>query len=143
MSQLKKSQVVMLPTIQKAEIGLLALYKDVYKNKEYFLDIIHRIEMQDYLKVWTRNGLLSEDEESRGECTYQHLYITSDDEIKEGDWIYERNFNNETFIYQIYKRNDRLCFFRFTNVPIYLDRNTNNAKKIIATTDKALKLFNP
>jgi hypothetical protein len=71
----------------------------------------------------------------------QHLYILSDEEIKEGDWIYEKSLSKES-IFQIYKRDDKLCFFRFTNVPIWLDKSSHNAKKIIATTDLSLSMCN-
>jgi hypothetical protein len=70
----------------------------------------------------------------------QHLYITSDDKIKDGDWVYENNLNQETKIYQIEKREGRLMFFRFKSVPIWLDKNQHNCKKIIATTDNSLEI---
>jgi hypothetical protein len=70
--------------------------------------------------------------------TNQNIYITSDEEIKEGDYIYENNLNNETRVYMVEKRNDRLLFFRFRNVPIWLDKNRHNCKKIILTTDQDL-----
>lgn len=72
----------------------------------------------------------------------QHLYFTTDDGIKEGDWVYENNLNQDIRVYQIQKREGRLLFFRFRNVPIWLDKNNHNCKKIIATTDKSL-LVNP
>ena len=70
-----------------------------------------------------------------GHIQAQHLYILSDEEIKEGDWVYENNLNQETKIYQILKREDRLMFFRFRSVPIWLDKDQHGCKKIIATTD--------
>lgn len=51
-----------------------------------------------------------------------HLYITSDDEIKEGDWFYN-TFNDHQPKIQQRKGNWRTCF---------------NQHKIIATTDKFL-----
>jgi hypothetical protein len=66
------------------------------------------------------------------------LYILSTEEIKEGDWVYENNLNQETKIYQIEKRDNRLMFFRFRSVPIWLHKNQHNCKKIIATTDSSL-----
>lgn len=51
---------------------------------------------------------------------YVNLYILSDDEIKEGDWVIK---NGHTTIYQIEK-----------------DSRIDNCKKIIATTDKSLSL---
>jgi hypothetical protein len=78
----------------------------------------------------------------RPEVTYhgtnQNIYITSDEEIKEGDWVYENNLNQETKVYQIIKRDDKLMFFRFRSVPIWLDKNQHGCKKIILTDDKDL-----
>lgn len=73
----------------------------------------------------------------------QHLYIISDEKIEEENWVYEKNLNQETHIYEVYKRIDRLCFFRFRNVPIFLDKDSNNAKKIIASTDPSIKFPTP
>jgi len=70
----------------------------------------------------------------------QHLYIISDEEIKESDYVYENNLNNN-HIYQVYKRNDELGIFRFQNVWIKL--NKSGCKKVIATTDKSLNLPEP
>ena len=53
--------------------------------------------------------------------TPQHLYITSDDEIKEGDYCYKHDLKGNVF-----------KWINTTN-PWYKD-----AKKIIATTDKSL-----
>ena len=55
---------------------------------------------------------------------YQHLYIISDDEIKEGDWY----FDGTDFIHKKSKHNNTL-----------VDGN-KQAKKIIATTDTSLEL---
>lgn len=83
-------------------------------------------------------ALISKDTKIDSSINYLNLYILSDEEIKEGDYIYENNLNLETSIYQIYRRSNRLCFFRFRNVPIWLDKKQHTAKKIIATTDSNL-----
>ena len=49
-------------------------------------------------------------------CNDQHLYITSDDEIKEGDWYYDTNHNA---------------------IGKY-DSSAQIGKKIVATTDKSI-----
>lgn len=55
----------------------------------------------------------------------QHLYIISDDDIKEGDWVYKNDSNPKVF--------------KWINTT-----NTNfNYKKIIATTDTSLNLAQP
>ena len=82
----------------------------------------------------TNQGLLYNSNDYIG--INQHLYIISDDEIKEGDWVYENNLNTETNIYQVYKRNNKLGIFRFRNV--FVELSKSNCKKIIATTDTSL-----
>ena len=68
----------------------------------------------------TREGL---------QVTNQHLYITSDEEIKEGDWIYSVVDNK---IYRIvYSKNNIIQSFFHSH---YL----NESKKIILTTDATL-----
>jgi len=52
----------------------------------------------------------------------QHLYITSDEEIKEGDWYYNNHYNSVALCTSIHAL------------------NRNNQFKIIATTDTSLEL---
>ena len=59
----------------------------------------------------------------------QHLYITSDEEIKEGDWFY---YEAEKTIMQCTEHN-----FYFTPELI---QNYSNVYKIIATTDKYITI---
>lgn len=59
-----------------------------------------------------------------GKDTYHHLYITSDDEIKEGDWYIYGDVNH-----RILQSDGRAL--KITN---------KLGKKIIATTDKYLKV---
>lgn len=59
--------------------------------------------------------------------TYQHLYILSDDEIKEGDWCYDNSRNEDIRI--------------FTHVDSKIEKH--DLKKIIATTDSSLNLPEP
>jgi hypothetical protein len=63
--------------------------------------------------------------------TPDYILAVSDEEIKEGDLGYEKSLSNDC-IHLIYSRNEKLCFFRFRNVPIWLNKDTNNIKKIIA-----------
>ena len=60
------------------------------------------------------------------------IFTKSLDDICQGDILHEpNNLNNNTKFYRVYKRNGRLCFFRFDNVPIYLDiKKSHNAVKI-------------
>ena len=55
------------------------------------------------------------------------LYITSDEEIKEGDWIYGNAFNNE--IKQVLSKEDEIWF----------KNNKHCWRKIITTTDMSVK----
>lgn len=61
----------------------------------------------------------------------QHLYITSDDEIKEGDCVYN---NKENIVEQITSK---------TQLIFVLEENKENQtfKKIIATTDTSLNIY--
>lgn len=101
---LKKIDVVMLPTKEKAQLYL------------------------------TPKGKLDIGDEHIGGEEYptQHLYFLSDEEIKEGDWYYQSNkFGN------VIDKCDEKTFVART--PDYVRQN--GAKKIIATTDKSLKLY--
>jgi len=69
-----------------------------------------------------------------GEFKGYHIYITSSEEIKEGDWylnIEEKNGIKNPFYGKLYKANQSIC-----KVP--LDYLVNNLKKIILTTDPTL-----
>ena len=93
MNQFKRTQVVMLPTEDRCFI---------FMNKN---------------KTWLKssNVILDDHPVERN----QHLYIISDDEIKEGDWCY------------CSKENRCIKNEMHTNVP-------STRKKIIATTDSSL-----
>lgn len=70
----------------------------------------------------------------------QHLYITSNDEPKEGDWCYDKTFKTIVKINFIKDRGDTILIAGVNTI------NTNdnytdllsNFKKIISTTDKSL-----
>lgn len=67
MNQLKRAQVIMLPTNQKSKSFTRNLVDTLYLNNE------KKISTEQYI--------------------IQHLYIISDDEIKEGDWKYDFKLN--------------------------------------------------
>lgn len=97
MSTFKKCQVVMFPTNEKASIHSY-MYKLGLRDKP--------------IETYKMNG--------NNQISYaQHLYILSDEEVKEGDWVYCSNGN----IKQITKDN-------------LGDKFIENWKKIIATTNK-------
>jgi hypothetical protein len=67
------------------------------------------------------NGLMPK---SQGLCKNQHIYITSNEEIKEGDWCYDKLLN---FIF----KTDNYTNFNYVN-------QSDNVFKIILTTDQEL-----
>ena len=94
----KKAKVVMLPTNQKAKEGMIYLKP----------------------KIGIFNETSSENHNNKVyDCNPQHLYIISDDEIKEGDWFYN-----------IHSKIVGKAAFNFGKDGL--------AKKIIATTDISL-----
>lgn len=93
----------MLTTNQKAKVGMINL--EPYNREGHKLELIHYITNGDGLSP-------------------QHLYILSDDEIKEGDWCIELGFNR---IFQVEKESLTKGYIK-------------NCKKIIATTDISLGL---
>jgi hypothetical protein len=108
MEQFKKAKVVMLPTeIKESNI--------ILDNSDKFLH---------YKKSINSTSFFSED------YIYQHLYIISDDEIKEGDWILIPSTNGKNH-------------FDFSeSIPKKAESNFASNKyvwKIIATTDTSLK----
>lgn len=114
----KRCQVVMLPTNEKAPI-----WKNI--NNEIRLTHPNRI--------------------CPGNVKYQHLYILSNDEIKEGDWYYI--FGNRPQLCQ--KKEENRLFSNFDNeingaeLSWYLEFREKPIKhrhcfKIIATTDTSL-----
>lgn len=99
MNKFKPSQVIMLPT--------RSLYNISLSNKNNTL--VYNNDKHDTLSMFTN----------------QHLYITSDDEIKEGDWSY--NIANKT----IFQADSQ--FVKLIN-----QKEVTTNKKIIATTDASL-----
>ena len=96
---LKKAQVIMLPTENESRFHLFTGNKPgLYSYPE----IVSAIPKNPY-------------------CVNQHLYIVSDDEIKEGDWY----LDNIPKYYVIEQANEDWCL-------------TKDHKKIIATTDTSL-----
>mgnify|MGYP003328080622 CR=1 FL=1 len=104
---LKKCKVVMLPTNEKAELsyyGQIALLENGRLHKAVHKSPLYKL---------------------------QHLYILSNDEIKEGDWCIMLDSLGNVF----------------SNPQQYTDPKTQHLnkrlRKIIATTDESLKLNKP
>lgn len=99
----KKCNVVMLTTKEKADIFLGS-------------------------KLYNHIGRYNENLGKDGSVIAQHLYITSDEEIKVGDWIFD-NYAKIDLIQQV-----RVCDLESSH-----NRN-GNWHKIIATTDEQLRI---
>lgn len=127
---LKKREVVMLPTNEKAKEGMLCLMK--HRLGTYRLNTIVAIAQQrDGLKAWVNAGhLVALDNkiclsENFPYISYQHLYFLSDEEIKEGDWYYTP-----------IKRSIEQCVKKILVIKDV--KNDIQQLKIIATTDNSL-----
>jgi len=71
----------------------------------------------------------------------QHLYKTSDDEIKEGDWCYVKDIREGFKVKEkakIFQATKGICYPIADGMDEYLP---SICKKIIATTDSSLKVF--
>lgn len=110
----EKRQIVMLPTEKAIENGILKVIKEVHKGfiEVNNLFIAKRSERGN--KIFDA-GINSSS--YKGVLEPQNLYILSNEEIKEGDWYYDR-INN------------------IVDNNFYLNQNGN--KKIIAATDPEL-----
>lgn len=116
MSTFKKAKVVMLSTKQKTTIGDLGLSKHV----------LNFAKNNDWINIYNP--------------IKQHLYINSDDKIKEGDWVlYKNPSSSRILVVKVSNiNNDKFDYERSSldirEIPIKW------AKKIIATTDTSLKI---
>ena len=132
MSMFKRAEVVMLPTNQK-----------VINTKEYQLLLSNslfwtsKIEIKRYTEGW----FFLNNSSAPNSCAitipnvelfkHQHLYIISDDEIKEGDWCYDKRPDENGDLVDI--------VYQVKNIEFEL--RTSTEKKIIATTDSSLEIF--
>lgn len=83
---------------------------------------VHLLSTEDINGVWI----------ARFNKGYNHLYFTSDDEIKEGDWFIKiRGTNNKPSLYREHKQ-------AFMNSEWLNSSDVNDCFKVIATTDTSL-----
>lgn len=115
----KTHQLIMLPSKQ-AKIGM------VYKRLNAFEDgfAIGIITNPEFANAFNKGYL-----KNNNLTSPQHLYIISDEEIKEGDWCYNKRHNK---ISKIDKN-------AFNNVS-WVSDNLDIYSKIIASTDEELNL---
>lgn len=85
---------------------------------------------------------VTEQEITSGYCKPQHLYVLSDDEIKEGDWYLANKalLKNNTPVWVIRKCNKIINGWLESNSNVGQGDNPNWSKKIIATTNSSLKI---
>jgi hypothetical protein len=109
----KLAQVVMLSTNEKAKIG------DIIMSKFDDIHILTKNDGKEYAKT----------------VTSQHLYILSDEEIKEGDWFV--GFADGSIKPFVMKADESTV--EINNWQLNKKGYSSN-KKIIATTDRSLGL---
>lgn len=113
----KRAKVIMLPTNSINQVNKGDLF--INDSREYNwgkLEALKCERITSHGHAWNGNGI---------QAYINHLYITTDDEIKEGDWCIDLNDNN--YLFQVTSE--------------FLVDNKNNLKfikKIIATTDSSL-----
>jgi len=105
-------QVVMLPTEKASKIHLVSPEDEISVNYE---------DKDDKLVPLKHSKLIFTDEATEFGFPPQHLYITSNEEIKEGDWCINKNRDTLHIITQIHK-GERIV--------------EESWEKVIATTDK-------
>lgn len=109
---LKTAQVIMLPTDKNIKT------KDLVKFPSGKLKVMSDNDMLDYL-------------ESESNATKsQHLYLVSDDEPKDDDWVMPNNLDNPF--------NRKPYQFQKSPCPLPYWGSAKTCKKIIATTDRDL-----
>lgn len=123
----KKVNVAMLPTNEKAIEGNIGL-----NESDNFLQIMQRRYLGNKF-FETEDG-----SPAHGIVIPQHLYITSDENIKEGDWCI-LDLGENTRIVQIKSLNSGHSIFTIDIIDGYAQ--LSNLKKIIATTDASLGLL--
>lgn len=115
--------------------------------KKTFKIVMLPAKKADVNSLWLlNNGKISLDNHLLDDETFvpHHLYILSDEEIKEGDWCFYRNhLDGGNIICQAYKHSDdkRMLFDDGThnkNIGEGITPLSGECKKIVATTDKSL-----
>lgn len=127
---LKKCKVVMLPTSQKASVG------NIVKVDNDIPDMCNGnlFDKGDLLVLTQLQKGLNRQQEG---FTTQHLYILSEDEIKEEDWFVKiRGFNGKPSLYK--EKEAAFLNSEWLNSP-----DVNDCFKVIASTDQSLELPEP
>jgi len=134
MSIFKECRCVLLPISEKApQIGMISTRSDNNKlqlvDKELVDMYVFHQQFGDFVSA----------------IPFQHLYITSDEEIKEGDWFVtddrdRKDQNNGIPVYSLYKCTS--IFNKWIGIENndFVGYNPDWSKKIIASTDTNLHL---
>lgn len=119
----KTFKVVMLPTEKASHIHFVTPKDNIGDNYE---------KVNGKLVPLKTNKLLYTDNTTEYGFPPQHLYIISDDEIKEGDWVYDSSSLPQDAPIK------RIRIIDDTHYTLYGDTSRNlkcHYKKIVATTD--------
>ncbi|PCI96646.1 MAG: hypothetical protein COB15_09670 [Flavobacteriales bacterium] len=81
--------------------------------------------------IWKRGGKLEYNSSASKKINPQHLYITSDDEIKEGDWFINVHYLDK-------RAPEASGRYAMNKNAVFL-----NPKKVVATTDSDLTMDTP
>jgi hypothetical protein len=106
----KKAQVIMLPTDKASDILINTYINETHSTSKFVMGMTKEALDETSVKAVEDRGY-----------KYQHLYITTDDEMKEGDWCYSEEGILGQHIFHYIEKSSRF-----------------NGKKIIATTDTEL-----
>lgn len=123
----KTFKVVMLPTEKASHIHFVTPKDNIGDNYE---------KVNGKLVPLKTNKLLYTDNTTEYGFPPQHLYIISDDEIKEGDWVYDSSSLPQDAPIK------RIRIIDDTHYTLYGDTSRNlkcHYKKIVATTDKSIR----
>ena len=133
MEQFKRAKVIMLPTNNILVKGDLIL-RHLWKNTKYECNTLWQFKEDVVIggvrQFTTLNGSFRDAYTS---FKSQHLYIISDDEIKEGDWFIHHSHEITTLLKAI-EINNRIIDNQGTSC------SKDYCKKIIATTDTSLMI---
>ena len=134
MNQFKRAQVIMLPTEENTKICL-------GNNLSYIYSPNPKITLEN-----TWNELRKYNKEHKTNYNPQHLYILSDDEIKEGDYFLADNrisqsSNSGKPNWIVCKCTEVKNTWKYCNEIPNEGHNGDWSKKIIATTDTSIKIF--
>jgi predicted Zn-ribbon and HTH transcriptional regulator len=135
MKSREKYGVVMLPT-EKAGIGMITIYHTKFP---YDFDLVPELNKLSITVNKTAGGLKYDDYYKN-----QHLYFTSNEEIKEEEYGYDGHeiFKCHKWDKEFTKQDPNTILAKFGDGEI-LERKRVSCRKVIATTDRTLGILQP